>query len=264
MGTNNLLKEIQNPNELIELSQRKEKDQTIIYHYTTYESLLAILENKCFRLSRSDLLNDKVEEKFSGCLESEKRYIMSFTYTGVESVAMWAMYGKASGIKLRIGIPHSFLVKTINNNFYFDPKKDNKIGIGDVETLSPTKKEFRVSNVMYYDKEADKIFLKKYTYRTLMSENDSKQLAGFVKYNVWDFEKEIRLSVLLNSQGENKTFDKYIYAGITDELISEMIITYNPWIKENVKREIERSINSIPGFELKHEFSKCHGEVSEL
>ena len=120
-----------------------------LYHYTTYESLICILKNKSFRLSRMDLLNDRAEQKLGRIDEQSKNYIMSFT-RDKEYVSMWAMYGKPSGIKLRLDFNRKLLVKAINNNFFMDSLKTKKINL--YSSQSPemfTKKDFLISDIVY-------------------------------------------------------------------------------------------------------------------
>ncbi len=106
--------------------QEKAKESQRLYHYTTYESLICILKNKSFRLSRLDLLNDRAEQKLGNLDNETQNYIMSFTREK-EYVSMWAMYGKPSGIKIRLDFPMKKFVETINNNFFKDSLKKEKI-----------------------------------------------------------------------------------------------------------------------------------------
>ena len=70
-------------------------------HYTTFDSLISILNNKTFRLTRADLLNDKCEAQLYSKNTANSLYVFSMT-NSIESVAMWKMYGCTSGIKLRL------------------------------------------------------------------------------------------------------------------------------------------------------------------
>ena len=112
-------KDVKTVNDLQCYLQEQTNKADRLYHYTTYESLLCILKNKCFRLSRMDLLNDKAEIKLGKSNEHIRNYIMSFTREK-EYVSMWAMYGKASGIKLRLDFPkEQFSKATLSQFFHF-------------------------------------------------------------------------------------------------------------------------------------------------
>lgn len=64
-----------------------------LFHYTSYSSAISIIKNRSFRFTRIDLLNDKTETQFAGCDDDEIMYVLSFTNTSKESVAMWMLYG---------------------------------------------------------------------------------------------------------------------------------------------------------------------------
>lgn len=240
-----------------------------LYHYTTYESLLKILKFRSIRLSRIDLMNDKAEQALSKSNINEDRYILSFTNNSKEYVSMWAMYGKASGIKLRIDFPIQVFRSSINDNFFFNEQCTDKIPIYKIATNFVTKKDFIINDVIYYDKQNNKIKhnTNPFNYLEVM-DSDIDSMAGFIKYDAWEFERETRLSVLLeniriNDDIKNNNI-RYIYARINDELIKNMGITYNPWISELLKTELQKSIDEVANYELNHNLSANNGEIAEI
>ena len=97
-----------------------------LYHFTTLESILCIIRNHSFRLTRMDLMNDKAEKNLGNQRDQSKNYVMSYT-RDKEYVSMWAMYGNPSGIKLRLDFDRRALQRCINDNFFFDSEKNNLI-----------------------------------------------------------------------------------------------------------------------------------------
>ncbi len=246
------------------------KQDSKICHYTSYESLIMILKNRSLRLSRYDLMNDIAEKELSKCPDGDCRYIISFTGTTSENVAMWALYGKHSSLKLRIDFPRKALLNTVNDNFYFDPIKNRKIPLYNIDRVPSdyTKKMFTLSDVVYYDRNKNLLKYHGITLHNIMVSQDTiNQLAGTIKYDAWDYEKEARLAVVLHKNEEEKhEFQNltHIYAGITDEFIKGITITYSPWINEAVFEELKNSIDALAGIPLNHSYSKLQGEITEL
>lgn len=248
-------------------TQRNENDNTVLSHYTTYENLIYILKSRKIRLSEISTLNDKTEEIINGCLHGEKRYVFCMTYSQSESVAMWSLYGKASGIKIKISFPQGALAKGITE---FYPKDTNEESIPHKCFVKDNNRNklFSIRDMTYYDKSNKRILYKGAKIENLELQQDQCRIfSGYVKYNAWEFEKEVRLSAVLNGSFERcegeLASQKYIFANISDELISKITVTHNPWISDDVKQELERSINDLAKKELKHENSTCNGEIAD-
>lgn len=249
------------------LSQKAVQNNRL-YHYTTYESLLSILSNKSFRLSRLDLMNDKAETSLGFHDDSFKNYSMSFTQDK-EYVSMWAMYGKSSGIKIRLDFDNKIFAK-MPKNIYIDHGKQNRIIATDSQSLwdeSYNNYPIQLSDVVYLDKKDKTLRHNARPFETgIIGDNKTiEEMTGFIKYDAWEFEKETRLKVKLS---ENKisieTLPKYIFIGISEELIKSFHITFNPWMSSLMKNEIKESLNRVSGFELSFDDSDDDGEISEL
>lgn len=244
------------------------KTSGTLCHYTSYESLLMILKNRSFRLSRYDLLNDIAEKELSKCGKEECRYIMSFTGTTKENVAMWALYGKHSSLKLRLEFSRSHLIQSSNDNFYFDSERKNKIPVCEKKSVPAdfSKRDFSLSDVVYYDREKN-VF--RFSGRPLnkipVSENELKTLAGTIKYDAWEYEREARLAIVIHNS-DNAQFQNLncIYAGLSEEFIKKLTITYSPWINDTMYEVLKASIDNIAGYKLKHKKSSLQGQVGEL
>ncbi len=247
------------------LSSQLKSDQRL-YHYTSYASLVSILKYKSLRLTRIDLLNDKAEVKLSESSGYEQVYIMSFTQEK-EYVSMWAMYGALSGIKLRVDFSMVKLINSIDNNFYRDDRRRNKINVlGRDEKHKGyfSKKDFLISPIVYIDKKQNLLRYHENYFKNLTYDESMRfDLKGFLKYDVWEFEREIRLRVRACA-GEESCCPEYIFAGINDDLIKDLRITFNPWISEDMKEEIKKSLNHLAGFELEYSDSEHDGEIANL
>lgn len=199
------------------LQEQAEKSPRL-YHYTTLESILCIIKNRSFRLTRMDLMNDKAEKVLGVRKDGTANYVMSFT-RDKEYVSMWAIYGKPSGIKLRLDFDRLLLQKSINNNFFSDSEKKEKIML--VSSLYKSvfsKHDWVISDIVYIDKDK-KAFRHNEDSFVNISVNQSAidDLAGFVKYDAWEFERETRLRVRTGGGYEKTSIDQYathIYASL--------------------------------------------------
>ena len=237
-----------------------------VCHYTSYESLIMILKNRSLRLSRYDLLNDYAEKELSKCIEGDSRYIISFAHTK-ESVAMWAIYGKSSSLRLRLEFPITSLLNTVDNNFYFDSERNNKISIYGTSPVDAdySKKRYTYSSVVYYDRKKHAFRVEGSPVKTItVTDNMIQSLAGTIKYDAWEYEKETRLAVVLHQDNTDllQKDVKYIYAGLNDEFIKNIKIRFSPWISEDVQNELSKSIKELAGFNLECKKSGLHGEIS--
>ncbi len=239
----------------------------ILYHHTSYESLILILKGHSIRLTRYDLMNDIAEKELSKCQTGDNRYIASFTSAQTESVAMWALYGKNSSLKLRLAFPKDALVSSVSNNFYFDSALTERIPVWKTGTVNSdiSKKGFSLSNIVYYDRDKSQLRLDGKPLKDLkVTENLISELAGTIKYDAWEYEKETRLSVVLHQEEDTPGDITHIYAKLTDELIKKMTVIYNPWINDTLFQVLSENIDNIAGFKLNHKKSDLHGEITEL
>lgn len=248
----------------IYLKEQAKKNKRL-YHYTTYESLLAILYSNTFRLSRMDLLNDKAEKKLGNFDERTQNYSISFTQEK-EYVSMWAMYGKPSGIKIRLDFDRTLLFND-KAQLYIDGERKNKIYFS--KPLFETKgsaDQTVLSDVVYFDKKENQLKHNTNPFPNLIFDSSqTSQLTGLIKYDAWEFEKETRFNVRLD--GKYKQLDdypEYIFLGFEKELISSFIITFNPWMSNLMKEEIKKSLNSLTSTKIKCINSTNDGEIGEF
>ena len=251
----------------IYLQEQAEKT-TRLFHYTTLESLLCIIKNQTFRLTRMDLMNDKAEKILGGRKDGTASYVMSFT-RDKEYVSMWAIYGRPSGIKIRLDFDRLLFQKTINKNFYSDSEKLHKLApVSSLYKSVFSKHDWLISDIVYLDKDKKQFRHNEDRFINIIADQYSiEDLAGFVKYDAWEFERETRLRVRIGSGYENFAIDqylKYIYVGLNKELIKTFRVTFNPWLTDEMKSMIRDTLRIAAGFEIPCFDSINDGEIGEL
>ena len=77
----------------------------MIYHYTSIESFACILESRCLRFTRLDLVDDPKEYSFikDGFNPAKYVYVSCWTESQEETIPQWKMYGN-DGTGVRIAI----------------------------------------------------------------------------------------------------------------------------------------------------------------
>lgn len=255
-------------------ARKTNKNNKKLYHYTSFESLLSIIQDRRFRLTRKDLLNDKAESKIGNTDKAMCQYIMSMTERR-EYISMWAMYGKPSGIKVRLDFSKEEFIKIIDDlNDWSSFKTDviHSLAINDCDTIEkPSSAKMRLipmndeldpirfAYVAYIDKEKHILRHKGKKFHMMSADEKSIDiLAGLVKYDAWEFEKEIRLLAEMQKNDRN-----YIYLPITENLLKTFTITFNPWISQRMKEMIKKQLNELAGFSLRYRNSSNEGEVDE-
>ena len=239
-----------------------------LYHFTTLESILCILKNRSFRLTRMDLMNDKAEKLLGKQKDRSECYVMSFTQKK-EYVSMWAMYGKPSGIRLRLDFNRELLWQAINDNFFFDSDRSKRINLSLNDHLDYfTKTGWLLSDIAYLDKSKNVLKHNGKLLSNIVHVNQAvNDIAGFVKYDAWEFEKETRLRVNIRSSiidCQEKDYPEHIFAGINEKLIRSFRVTYNPWLSSEMKDVVKNSLRDMAGFEIPCRNSDNDEEIGEL
>lgn len=254
--------DVSNAIELFQYINKKGVDR--IYHYTTFESLITIIKNRSFRLTRLDLLNDKAEQTLISGFETDQNYIISFCNNEKEYVSMWAMYGKSSGIKVRLDFSSKNIEQNSFDNYFFDANLTKNIPIKSGKGMPFLDRDIQVSDVVYLDKDKNSIKHNTNPFLKLsVDESLKKQLSGFLKYDAWEFEKERRLKVTLNDDHQ-KNSPQYIFLKLPDDFFSDFSVTYNPWISMLLQEELIKTLNRVAGREVTQKRSSNYGEISEL
>lgn len=219
-----------------------------LHHYTSFESLMCILNGHSFRLSELKRMNDKREHKIS----DNNYFILSMT-SACEYISMWAMYGKKEDVKIRISFDSKELKKCLKaDNFYKDPLL--------MEHYFSSQSNIS-SNITY----SDVVYIDSRNYQYKHKENEFNKifpsyaavhyLGGLIKYDAWEFERETRIRVL------NINDDDFVYLALSEDFLSSIKVTFNPWMKPNIKYMIKREMDLF-GIECKE--SKYDGQIEGL
>lgn len=225
--------------------------QTRLYHYTTFESLLELVAGKSLKLNNANLLNDKKESYFC---DYRNYYIFSMTGKQ-EYVSMWQMYGKPSGIKIRIDFSKTSLLKCFNKDNIYYYNHGNM-----VHFYSMTKPLFEIKDapqlcelkdVVYLNKDTSQYNHKERPFNDIsFHEEDINVMAGCIKYNIWEFERETRLIVKpdgsrdISDSNGNLIIDS-VYLKIDDSFVKDINVTFNPWITVKMKEKLKSILDDM-------------------
>lgn len=235
-----------------------------LYHYTTMESVLAILRNKTIRFTRLDSLND-LNEGCCGEYAHLKKYVYvsSWSADERESIPMWSLYGKKGDVLdegVRIKVPSNLFSFDEDGNLRDDLKIEKMLGgwnvLTDVKT-KPIKKTEGVINSERSKEFFEKVkvigpmkmfyipfleYREKYTdvLKPEIPQNIfsfSPQEIGYEKVDDWAYENEYRFLI------HYPNFPKIL--GGKEALKKEFDFTEEPFI------DVYFNKNAIPEMEIK-------------
>ena len=240
-----------------------------VYHYTSIDNLIKIIESKNIRFTRMDMLNDPCEglhqfenlDYYSGEMR-KVIYCSCWTDLKTESVNLWYIYTKMKGVRIKMKstifadalklreiksgfIPYSEIEK-INSTFFVNQNTTiNKI-------YGPVKVEY-VNNLSdtYKDAISTSMANKGKENEFQMNDIDLHEL-GIKKINYWQYENEWRFKI--NPFEAIHGGDQAFKSGLLESIISpEYIdIPYNgvieeillgPEVSETEKNELEEYLN---------------------
>jgi len=239
-------------------------EHSYLYHYTTIETLLRIIESKSFRFSRVDKVNDPVEEERASRTENDY-YICCFTHNVRESITLWHMYAN-SDKGVRIGVKNidfftgdAFYYDGSNKVFFHDEiiSSDNnhqkiiRLNNGYVQLDGPYK-----TDVLYANNDLKRNFVENNQYGGLSIKKVYPYILIGIKGEAWDYEAETRYYISLPLY--NRLNIEYLFLCLSDKFFQGLKITFNPFIQENEKEKIvykikqKISINNFNTIHFKH------------
>lgn len=254
-----------------EIAKNRSEKHHNLFHYTRYDALKCIIQNRSLRLSRVDLLNDTVENNKIIDLWKNKVFVVCFTYHRYESPFFWKMYSKGSNEGVRISFSRDFLKDlTIHS--------DDKCATAPLKPCKRT--EFNVPHSLQVNSKSWGIF--DYTILDVMYADRNQKIGydentqGRIKYHEWDLEKETRLRVAVRPKFDevklNRRYqieyippeNEYLYAKLPEECLRSMTVTLSPVADDGLKENIEQLLkdNNLIDF-VKINTSSLHGEIKE-
>lgn len=204
------------------------------YHYTTFDKIKLILNNKTLRFTIGDskTLNDwheREKTKYTNTLHHS--YISCFTTSGDESVAMWRLYSNGESNVVRIQIPQKEFIAWFNSidKSKISPetkktvpiKKKILSDISYVRLLPNNNKTSRKQKIQFTWQgfSCDRFFDNK-------SECEYKDFAGVLKNIAWAYEQECR--AILQFDESDTNISPYVDVSIPKDLISSFKILMGP------------------------------------
>ena len=226
----NNLYQIEKISDIVDFLEEKGKGHRFYHHYSTWDSLKAIVENRSFLLTKGNSLsiNDQHEATKKGSWDVwEKTYIGSFSFGESEIMSMWGLYGLPWEDAVRISIPRKYMLEWINglenvsiweNNNTGDSISGAKISLTDVVYVSGKK-----SDSNYRLTHAGRSFPIKNQGKFLRFDED-KSMTGYVKNYAWQYENEVRIRIELPEiYGAEK-----IKIDIPENVVKSFIIVTGP------------------------------------
>jgi len=187
------------------------KNYSYIYHYTSLRNLIKILRGGYWHLANAKEMNDQLEYQHGDSNRWKRIYFASFMMDSKESIGIWSMYAQPWETGVKIALPVSAVKKWIKEtSFLYTLKKDDT---GDFNFSSPSLKlsdidaDLKLSAVVYSN--ADSLetsnqgeCLSWSTSTNTIIRNAYKfpELTGYIKDKAWDYEKELRLKVVMPSE----------------------------------------------------------------
>ena len=221
------LNEVETVKDIIKYLQEKGRNHNKYYHYTTWDSLQKILQNKSFLLTRGNSMriNDQQEAQMKGARDEwNKIYIGSFSFGTSENMAMWGLYGLPWEDAVRIAIPRDKMrqwmnsiahVNLFSNNTAFPYHGTFKLSLTDVVYISEQKSTQLTHYMTNWTMPED---------HPLHGIDTAKEMTGYIKNYAWHYENEARIRVRLD---QNTNFEK-ISISIPDDVVDSITVTTGP------------------------------------
>lgn len=227
------INDVKDIDSMISFLKEKGKKHKNYYHYTSWDSLTKIIQNKTFLLTRGNSLyiNDQQEALMKGSRnEWNKTYIGSFSFGNAENMAMWGLYGLPWQDAVRISIPQNKMNSWINNitqvdlfenGHTYDYHGDFDISLNDIIYVNGESG----SNALQLTHRQKSITVSD-TY-PLYGIDTTPKMTGFIKNYAWQYENEVRLRIhLANDTGYDR-----ISVPIADDVINSITVTTGPCFK---------------------------------
>lgn len=169
----------------------RKKEEVKLYHYTSIQKAISIIENRSIWFGSTDHMNDYLEGEF---IQSTSGRTMHFTcFSKVEeNLAMYKMYGPApDGVMLEITYETaSKILDAIQSSD--NGKKYVTIVRNRLMTDEQIEADVYWAEVCYKDLHTDTLRVGRNENNNIRKPLTVQELAGYVKLYGWEYEKEIR------------------------------------------------------------------------
>ena len=246
-------------------SATKAKKHRVLYHYTSFESLLKIIDSGELRFTILSALNDPLEYKR---LKEDRIYVACFNYHDKDTIPLWKMYADGP-YGIRIGFTRKYLsfFEYHQNSTATNPSANLlnfRLGDKDIQHNSndphPNRawKVFDVSLLdVIYDDNLEKYMYQRDVYQeTNMPLIDFPDVKGYLKKECWKFESETRIRVALSPHKDSGVWldertnkfvyadppYKYIYCKMPDLTLQNMKVMFSPISSNELIEMMQREI----------------------
>lgn len=225
--------DIKDIDSMISFLKEKGGNHDYYYHYTTWDSLSLILQNKTFLLTRGNSLsiNDQHEAHMKGSWEEwNKTYIGSFAFGSSENMAMWGLYGLPWQDAVRIALSKENMVKWVRsikhislfeNGQVTDYRGGYDVSLNDIVYVGGKKSSSNLQLTHY-----GKNVTISDTY-PLYGIDTNPKMTGFIKNHAWQYENEVRIRIRLS----HDTGYEKISVAMPKDVIDSIMITTGPYFR---------------------------------
>ncbi len=223
-----------------------------LYHYTTLETAVSIIQGQKWHLASAKGMNDLREYRNGDYKRWQNLFFTSFMREEKESIGMWSMYSQPWRKGVKISIPKEEFKKWVA-----EIKIIHEISLLDQK---PTGRKIFLNN-----NRGSKVYISTVAYSNLESLEDRKkskeilrcgstenthihnavripELTGYVKDRAWEAEKEVRIKAEFDNS--RYKFEK-VAIDVPDYVIEKMTITASPLFRGNLHEELEKEIHHL-------------------
>lgn len=245
-------------------------NRTILFHYTSADTLERILRNKNLRFNRIDKVNDRLEHRlFQDAELCRLVFVSCFSIDKMESIPMWDIYGKNSdGLRIAFELDKPGFVQNMID------KQGDTITSPEYELYMYGKANAPNMDWTYticmkdiiYDISAQERNPIRYVSGDTVIFNLTPMAA--IKRKEWQYEHECRMITTLRTARDNVEAPNIdsIFVPITFEHIKSLTITFNPWMGDDVKCKVRNIVSDVPELFNKTSFvnSVLTGEIESF
>ena len=196
-----------------------------LYHYTSIKSLKSIIEHRTIRFTRLDLLNDPYEgfckiNDVQNDLFKKLLYCSCWSYEGQEEIALWQIYTKSVGVRIKVDsrmFGNAFTI-TEHKSGYFPSQRISSININSAlgyhkvnSVCGPIDVQYCMEENQLYQNGISKSIVNQGTEKEFeMNDIDLLEM-GIRKLSHWAYEKECRFisSPFVEIHASNEVISQY-------------------------------------------------------
>lgn len=258
-------KKASSPQEVVSYlsSGERLKKAAHLYHYTKLSSMIDIIKSGYWVMRSPKYMNDVFEFENWSPYNWSGVFFASFMGEQKENIGMWSMYAQpwTDGVKIAIGrTAFKNWIKNINTVYKADPRTYE---VDEYTIFEIGKRATIKCNAVAYSNfdgtdngKNESIRCGQAVNEQLRKGTGNPLLAGYIKNDAWDYEREIRLRVDLD-----KSIDcEAVAIKVPSELINAMTIVKGPRFNGNLCERIQAEL----GRGLLTDESLFFGKIKEV